>query len=432
MCKIVAFFDRTSLFLVIVTVLVGLWAWPGQAKDSGSAYPFDGMTGELPRTLRNPHPAAVMVATVASLAQQISVEYVTVGNPGNADDAHIDLWGNTYGAVPYTFRIGKCEVMAAQYCAFLNAVAADDSHSLYDPDMARGHTVYESGCRIQRDGEPGSYTYSVSSDWANRPVNFVSFWDACRFANWLHNGQPTGPQDSNSTEDGAYTLNGYIGDDGREIARNPDARVWIPSADEWYKAAYHKNDGVTNHYWDYPTATNHEPNNDVIEPDPGNNANTHIQQTNDYTLGRPYWRTEVAEFENSESPYGTYDQAGNMREWLDILMDWDGSTSIRMQHGCGYASTVRNSRADEMGHHGWGPEVGNAIVGFRVAAQAVGDLKGDISGPGGEPDGHVDMLDLAALACYWRASSRVSANSCSSPRTGQQPRQGGLCGWVGR
>ena len=33
-----------------------------------------------------------------------------------------------------------------------------------------------------------------AADWANRPVNYVNFWDAARFANWLHNGQPVGPQ----------------------------------------------------------------------------------------------------------------------------------------------------------------------------------------------------------------------------------------------
>ncbi len=38
------------------------------------------------------------------------------------------------------------------------------------------------------------------------PVNFVSFWDGLRFANWLHNGQPTGAQGNSTTEDGAYTL----------------------------------------------------------------------------------------------------------------------------------------------------------------------------------------------------------------------------------
>jgi hypothetical protein len=38
------------------------------------------------------------------------------------------------------------------------------------------------------------------------PVNYVSFYDALRFANWLHNGQPTGAQGNATTEGGAYTI----------------------------------------------------------------------------------------------------------------------------------------------------------------------------------------------------------------------------------
>ena len=41
--------------------------------------------------------------------------------------------------------------------------------------------------------------------YANRPVDYVSFWDAARFTNWLHNGQGLG----GDTENGAYTLGGY-------------------------------------------------------------------------------------------------------------------------------------------------------------------------------------------------------------------------------
>ncbi len=345
------------------------------------------------------HNLAIKAVTPARIRRRVTLEHVTVGNPGNPDDTHRDLRGRTYGAVPYIYRIGKYEVTAAQYCAFLNAVAADDPHGLYDPAMAQGDTQYDSGCRIQRHGQPGSYTYGVASDWANRPVNLVSFWDACRFANWLHNGQPAGPQDPNSTEDGAYTLNGYAGDDGREIARKPTARVWIPGASEWYKAAYHKNDGVTNHYWDYPTGTDTQPSNDLIDPDPGNNANFAIRERNDYTLGPPYWRAEVGEFENSESPYGTYDQAGNMREWTDDLMSEDDSD--RIQQGCSYLCPINHAHANQMGQHAWGPHVGNPIVGFRVAAER---LKGDITGRSGTPDGIVDFVDFAALARAWATS----------------------------
>lgn len=314
------------------------------------------------------HYIAISAGTHHNVA--IKLPFVTIGNPGNPDDEHEDIRGGTYGAVPYVYRMGQYEVTAAQYCAFLNAVAVDDTYGLYDPCMAQGQTKYDTGCRILRHGEPGDYDYTVADDWAQRPVNYVNFWDACRFANWMHNGRPIGPQDVDSTEDGAYTLNGYRGDDGRWITRNPDARVWVPSADEWYKAAYHKNDGVTNNYWDYPTGSDDQPSNELLEPDPGNNANYCIDYTI-FTIGPPYFRTEVGEFENSASPYGTYDQAGNMREWTDSIQAiWGPDSTSRIQHGCSYATRYVPSRSDEMGGHGWGPEVPTSFVGFRVAAES--------------------------------------------------------------
>ena len=71
----------------------------------------------------------------------------------------------------------------------------------------------------------------------NKPITFVSWFDAARFCNWLHNGQPSGAQNAATTEDGAYTLNGATS--GVAISKNATAKVWIPSENEWYKAAYY-------------------------------------------------------------------------------------------------------------------------------------------------------------------------------------------------
>jgi len=161
-------------------------------------------------------------ACVASA--EIVMEMVPVGNPGNAAD-------NTgYGSVDQAYAIGKYEVTAGQYTEFLNAVAAnDDPHGLYN-ELMWSRT---GGCKIERTGVAGSYRYFVAPDRANRPVNYLSFWDAVRFTNWLHNGQGNG-----NTETGAYTLT-QAGIDANTVSRNPDARVWIPSEDQWYKAAYY-------------------------------------------------------------------------------------------------------------------------------------------------------------------------------------------------
>ncbi len=232
-----------------------------------------------------------------------SLETVPVGNPGNVDD-------NTgRGGVDYEYNIGKYEVTAGQYCEFLNALAATDTYGLYSSRM--WSSLH--GWMIQRSGLSGSYTYSVASDWPDRPVSYVSWADAARFANWLHNGQPTGAQDLSTTEDGAYFLTGATTDEQlHTVNRESDWRWAIPTEDEWYKAAYHKNDGATGNYFDYPTSSDSAPSNDLIDPDPGNNATFY---DSGFTIGSPYWYTEVGAHENSGSPYGTFNQGGNCVEW---------------------------------------------------------------------------------------------------------------------
>jgi formylglycine-generating enzyme required for sulfatase activity len=252
-----------------------------------------------------------------------SLETVHVGNIGNTGElsgAGAGGYGpdRICGAVDYTYNIGKYEVTAGQYTEFLNKVAGVDAYGLYNASMWSNSYA----CKIERYAGSGTvgdpYQYRVASDWGNRPVNFVSWGDAARFANWLHNGQPTGAQALNTTEDGAYFLNSATSDAALlAVNREADWKWASPSEDEWYKAAYHKNDGDTGNYFDYPTSNNIVPSNDLSTPDGGNNVNFY---DNGYTIGSPYYRTPVGEFELSESPYGTFDQGGNVWEWNEAIL----------------------------------------------------------------------------------------------------------------
>ncbi len=238
---------------------------------------------------------------------------VTVGNPGNADDTY----GDGYGGVDYIYNIGKYEVTAAEYAHFLNAVAGVDTYGLYNTSM----WSMQYGCKIERfdgsgtEGDP--YQYRVTDEWDDRPVNFVSWGDAARFANWLHNGRPKGGQGLATTEDGSYFLDGVMSEtELLAITREPDATWVIPSEDEWYKAAYHYNDGVTGNYYNYATS-GQVSSNDLIHPDPGNHATYY---DSGHTIGGPYFRTVVGAHENSVSPYGTFDQDGNVWEWNEPVV----------------------------------------------------------------------------------------------------------------
>ena len=245
-----------------------------------------------------------------------SLEMVSVGNPGNAADTRYATPG--YGAVNYTYNIGKYEITAGQYTTFLNAVAKTDTYSLYNTNMDTA--VYSRGCNIKRTGSSGNYSYSVASDWANRPVNLVSWGDSARFANWLTNGQPTGAQGLTTTEDGSYYLNGATTNAQLSaVTRKPNAKYVIPTENEWYKAAYYdpnKPGGAG--YWDYPTRSNATPSN-VLSSTGTNNAT--FYQNGGSTIGNPYWRTTVGVFADSPGPYGTFDQGGNVWEWNEAVID---------------------------------------------------------------------------------------------------------------
>jgi|GEM_PF-1508010 len=234
---------------------------------------------------------------------EVIIEWVTVGDPGNDDDV------TGFGGVDDVYRIGKYELTNGEYIHFLNSVAATgDPHGLFKTDMAGALGG------IERSGSGTSTSPWVYAEkggdtsWLSKPVNFVSQADAFRFANWMHNFQPTGAQTTSTTEDGAYDMSlGPL-----DIVRKPGALVFLPSEDEWYKAAYYNGDDAGPSYWVYPTQANVKP---TCEAPAGgtNSANCHC---NGHALPSPYV-SDVGAYSSSVSAYGTFDQAGNLWERVE-------------------------------------------------------------------------------------------------------------------
>ena len=242
------------------------------------------------------------IALLAPLtASAVTIPTVPVGNPGNAGDTVVMGDGTTgYGSVPYNYRIGTYEVTNAQYVEFLNAkAAASDPLGLYNANMGSGLGG------ISRIGSSGSYTYFPTGFRHNMPVNFVSWYDSLRFANWLSNNQGSG-----DTETGAYTLLGGTPTptNGLSITRNAGATWFLTSENEWYKAAYY-NHGSSS-YFLYPTSSNTTPTGSSPTALP-NHAN--------HRTGGPNDLTNVGAYTASASPYGTFDQGGNLYEWNEAL-----------------------------------------------------------------------------------------------------------------
>jgi formylglycine-generating enzyme len=296
-------------------------------------------------------------------AKAITIPTVPVGNAGNPDDT------TGYGGVSYAYRMGTTEVTLNQYTSFLNAVAKTDTFGLYDPQMATDLNV----AGISRSGVPGNYSYSVIGS-ANKPVTYVSWGSAARFTNWLQNGQPSGLQNASTTENGAYNLT-RVSDPIQltSVTREPGATWFIPNADEWYKAAFHKNDGVTADYWKYPTSSDVAPTSTAppgnTAPTPSNTANYRSDQGSAYAVtgssvydSTQNYLTDVGAYLLATSPYGTFDQADNVAEWTEARItpfsrgtlggEWaDGSAPMASNAYFGFAgSTYTDSR-----------------IGFRVA-----------------------------------------------------------------
>jgi len=206
----------------------------------------------------------------------------------------------------------------------------------------------------------------VASDYANRPVNYVSYWDSCRFANWLNNGQPTGAQGAGTTETGTYTLGGYNGADGRTIGRNVGAKWAVTSEDEWYKAAYYKSGSTNAGYWDFPTSSDTTPGRDMTElTNPGNNAN---YQGTPYPIDSPHYTTLVGEFEKSASSYNTFDQGGNVWEWNEAVTYTTDQSVFRGIRGGSFFSDDSHYLLASNRDDGHAPTNEYLNVGFRVAS----------------------------------------------------------------
>lgn len=285
------------------------------------------------KTLLTITAGAFALASSASAAIVIESSYVAdVGNAASKSG---------YGGVSYSYYIGTYEVTNDQYASFLNATASTDTHGLYDPNMS------SSLGGIERSGTSGNYTYSVKTGMGKKPVNYVSFWDAARFANWLTSGD---------TEVGVYNLGGVTNPDNTTITR--DATAWshggvaIASEDEWYKAAYYKGGGTDAGYWRY-----------AIQSDSITTADANYNTT----AGA---MKDVGAYRSAESAYGTFDQTGNVWEWHEALSNQESERDDRSSRGWrGAGSGTPESCVDSSVHTASNdPSEGYVHLGFRVTS----------------------------------------------------------------
>jgi formylglycine-generating enzyme required for sulfatase activity len=239
------------------------------------------------------------------------------------------------GSVSSTYWMSKTETTVAQYGAFLNSQAASDPNNLYNSGM--------SAIGLTQTGSSGSFSYSVNGSQANNPIAFVDWMSAVRFANWASTGSMTS---------GAYTISGTT------ASRTGNGFV-LPTASEWYKAAYYNptlNSG-TGGYVAWPTVSGSQPV-AAVPPGTGVAANWNNIVVN----GTSSVTTQVGAYTSTQSYYGMYDMLGNVAEWTET----NASGSARVFSGGYTITSVANWGADSVQNRAMTLE--NSSIGFRLAS----------------------------------------------------------------
>ena len=273
------------------------------------------------------------VATFGTGGNTFTMEFVEIGNPGNADDT--TGAPNPAGSVAYTYQMGKYEVSGAMIDA-------------YNAEF----------------GSANSLVITRHTFGTDKPATSVSWNEAARFVNWLNTSTggfaaynfTTGGVNDNITP---WTVSDTLDYDASNPYRSLRTTYVLPSMDEWYKAAYY--DPVNAVYYDYPTGSNTAP----TAVTSGTTAGTAVYNQ---TFGQGPADITLA---GGLSPYGIMGLGGNVQEWEEtaFFLDNSSASSSRGYRGGGWYSTSGILLSSTRSNFSPATEVFN--IGFRVASLSV-------------------------------------------------------------
>jgi formylglycine-generating enzyme required for sulfatase activity len=270
------------------------------------------------------------IVTFGSGANSFNMEFVTIGDAGNAADTTGNP--NPAGSVAYQYQIGKYEVTRGMI------EAANSQGSL------------------------GIGLFDLSAYGGNdpdKPATGLSWYEAAIFVNWLNTS--TGHQAAYKFVNGQFELwqPGDVGYDALNPFRNKLANYVLPTTNEWYKAAFY--DGSSGVYYDYATGSDVAPISVLSGTASGTAVYGHSSSTG----------PTLVNLAGGESPYGTVGQSGNVYEWQETASDLvnDLATERRARSGGRYMSSASDTTSSTLGS--LTPTSEFFSLGFRVASLSV-------------------------------------------------------------
>jgi formylglycine-generating enzyme required for sulfatase activity len=315
--------------------------------------------------------SAVITASSFNAHAVLLMDWVSVGDAGNAADTTGKP--NPVGAVAQEYRIMKYEFTNEFYAQFLNAVDPNGTNpnKIYNPLMgstARGGISFNAA-------NPTGSKYTVKTNMTAKPVNYVSWWDGARVSNWLQAGAINyGSTDASALapqNNGAYPVG--ILDNGQAVAKNAGATIFLPTQDQWYKAAYYKGGGTNAGYWDYTIQSDIRPTavtaNAIGNGSAGSTGNF-VNAANAADWNGQDGNVTTVGTNGGAGTYGTFDMGGNVWEWNDLDGNAGGLRELR--GGELRLSTAQTSSSAQFGIQSFDPSAAEDYwVGFRLASVAV-------------------------------------------------------------
>jgi formylglycine-generating enzyme required for sulfatase activity len=288
--------------------------------------------------------AGVVTFGGSGTGQRFQMDFVTIGNPGNAADT--TGIPNPAGSVGRTYDINTFEVSRAMITAY-NA----------NPGVV-GITMQD-----MSSGPGGS---NNGGNGVNRPATGITWNEAARFVNWLNIQKGFAPAykytnnavDTNLTP---WTANDTLDYDASNPYRSKRSNFFLPSFNEWYKAAYYdpSANGGSGGYWDYANGSNTAP----TAVAGGTTANTAV-----YNQPASQGPADVKNA-GGLSKYGVMGLGGNVFEWEESSADLSNSdgSSNRGWRGGSWIQPASLMSSSSRGTD-FTPNGEDNEIGFRVAS----------------------------------------------------------------